>query len=98
MAKDPTFTPEPDPEPTTGDIIGADIKLVGEILSPVLAGLAPGIGTGINLALRVLAIVEPEVFNAVAVLMSGKDLTPEQQAAMTAIEAKLQDPDEYLNS
>ena len=92
---DPTTPPTPDP--STGDIIGADIKLVGGIIGPIVAGLAPGIGTGINLAFKVLAVVEPEVYNAVAALMAGKTLTPEQQATMTEIEGKLQDPDSYLN-
>jgi hypothetical protein len=92
---DPTTPPTPDP--STGDVIGSDIKLVGDIVGPIVAELAPGIGTGINLAFKVLAVVEPAAFNAVVALMSGKDLTPEQLAAMTAIENKLQNPDAYLD-
>jgi hypothetical protein len=81
---------------TTGDDIGAGIQTVGSVVAPIVGMLAPEYGKAVTIAFKVLAKVEPAAWNAVAALLQKQDLTPEQKAALIAIEANLARPDSYL--
>jgi hypothetical protein len=82
---------------STGSSIGNTIADVGNVVGPVVATLDPPIGAAVTLAFKVLAVIEPAAYNAISALLQGQALTPEQVAAMQAIETKLQNPDSYLS-
>lgn len=88
----------PDATPSPGDSIGVDIAAVGAVVAPIIATVAPEFGVPITLAFRLLAVLEPAAYKAVAALISGQDLTPEQEAEIARVDKALEDPDSYLNS
>lgn len=81
---------------STGDDIGNLILEGDKAIAPFIKTLDPGIGEGVDLALKLLAKAEPAVYNAVVVFLQGKELTPEQQTAKNDAIARLQNPDEYF--
>lgn len=85
------------PDPSTGDVIGADIAAVGTVIGPILSFIPPttAFAPFVTLAFKGLAILEPAAYNAIAKILGGQDLTPEEQAVIDDIAAKLQNPESY---
>jgi hypothetical protein len=83
---------------STGDNIGSTISTVGAVVSPIVAVLDPPIGAAVTIAFKLLAVLEPAAYNAVAALISGQDLTPEQEAEIARVSTALEDPDSYLKA
>lgn len=89
---------------STGDNIGKDIAAVGTVVSPIVTAvttavnpaIGPAVGRITELAFKVLAVVEPAAYNAIAALLSGQALTPEQEQVIKDVETRLLDPDSYL--
>jgi hypothetical protein len=81
---------------TTGDTIGADIKAAEPIITAFLTTLAPGIAQGIGLGLKLLAVAEPAVYNAVAAAIQGTELTPDQTQAKDDAIVRLNTPEQYF--
>lgn len=86
------------PTDNTGENIGSTISTVGSVVAPIVATLDPPIGAAVTIAFKLLAVLEPAAYNAVAALISGADLTPEQQAEIDRVSKALEDPDSYLAS
>lgn len=91
-------SPDAAGNPSVGDQIGVDLAAVDAVIGPFIATLAPGIGTGVSLGLKLLAVAEPAAYNAVAAAIQGTPLSDQQIADKDAAIARLQNPRSYLNS
>lgn len=81
---------------STGDTIGADIKLAEPIIAGFISTLNPAIGAGVSLAMKLLAVAEPAVYNAVAAAIQGTPLSDTQTAERDAAIVRLQEPWTYF--
>lgn len=82
--------------PTTGQQIGQDISAAEPIISSFIGTLNPAIGEGVHLGLKLLAVAEPAVYNALAAALQGTDLTDQQKADQSAAIGRLQNPASYF--
>ncbi len=82
--------------PNTGQVIAQDIAAADAIITPWITTLNPAIGSALHLALKLLSVAEPAVYTAIASLIQGTPLTPEQDAAIKAAATKLQNPEQYF--
>jgi hypothetical protein len=80
----------------TGDVIAVDIAAVGAVVSPIVALVGPEYSIPLNLAFKLLAILEPAAFKAVQAIVNKQALTPEQDAEIKRVDVALQNPDTYL--
>lgn len=84
------------PAQSTGDVIGQDIAAAGDVITPFISSMNPAIGAGVGLALKLLSVAEPAVYNAIVVVLGGGQLTAEQVAARDAAIGRLQNPAQYF--
>lgn len=82
---------------STGDTIGADIAAAEPIISAFISSFNPAIGEGLHLGLKLLAVAEPPVYNAVVAALQGTPLTPEQTQAKNDAITRLQNPAQYFS-
>lgn len=82
---------------STGDIIGADIAIIEKFLEPIIGPIPNPITQGILSGMKLLAVAEPAVYNAVAAAIQGTPLTPEQEVAKNDAITRLQNPAGYFS-
>lgn len=81
---------------STGDEIGKDITAAEPIIAGFISTFNPAIGGGVALALKLLGVAEPAVYNAIAAALQGTALTSDQIAARDAAIVRLQNPGDYF--
>lgn len=82
--------------PNLGEQIGADIAAAETVIGPFIRSLSPGIGSGVDLALKLLAKAEPAAYNAIVLELQGTPLTDQQKTERDAAIQRLQRPDDYF--
>ena len=81
---------------TTGQQIATDITLADQLIAPIVTGFDPVVGQGLSLGLKLLAIAEPAIYNAVVAVLQGTPLTAQQQSDMAAALTRLKNPGQYF--